>query len=48
MSALPPKADIVHDGDNVSFVPQADSCTAAIVTAAIAGNFEFLPAIGVG
>jgi hypothetical protein len=24
MSALPPKADIDHDGDNVHFVPQAD------------------------
>jgi hypothetical protein len=24
MSALPPKADIVHDGGNVRFVPKAD------------------------
>jgi hypothetical protein len=24
MSALPPKADIVHDGGNVCFVPIAD------------------------
>jgi hypothetical protein len=30
MSALPPKADIVPHGGNVRFVPQADSCTAAI------------------
>jgi hypothetical protein len=29
MSALPPKADIVHGGGNVRFVPKADSCTAA-------------------
>jgi hypothetical protein len=28
MSALPPKAHIVHGGENVRFVPQADSCTA--------------------
>jgi hypothetical protein len=31
MSALPPKADIVHGSGNVRFVPQADSCTAAIL-----------------
>jgi hypothetical protein len=24
MSALPPKADIVHDGGNVRFVPKAE------------------------
>jgi hypothetical protein len=29
MSALPPKADIVHGGGNVCFVPKADSRTAA-------------------
>ena len=28
MSALPPKADIVHGGGNVRFVPEADSCDA--------------------
>jgi hypothetical protein len=28
MSALPPKADIVHGSGNVRFVPKADSCTA--------------------
>jgi hypothetical protein len=30
MSALPPKADIAQHGDNVRFVPKADSCSAAI------------------
>jgi hypothetical protein len=29
MSALPPKADIVQQGGNVRFVPNADPCTAA-------------------
>jgi hypothetical protein len=27
MSALPPKADIDHDGGNVCFVPKADILT---------------------
>jgi hypothetical protein len=30
------------------FVPKADSCTAAMVTTAIAGNWKFSPAVGVG
>ena len=30
MSALPPKADIGPQSRDVSFVPKADSCTAAI------------------
>ena len=30
MSALPPKADIAQHGGDVRFVPEADSCTAAI------------------
>jgi hypothetical protein len=30
MSALPQKADIVRHGGNVRFVPEADSCSAAI------------------
>jgi len=30
MSALPPKADIGTQSRNVCFVPEADSCTAAI------------------
>jgi hypothetical protein len=29
MSALPPKADMDHQGNDVGFVPKADSCTAA-------------------
>jgi hypothetical protein len=29
MSALPPKADMVHHDRDVRFVPKADSCTAA-------------------
>jgi hypothetical protein len=28
MSALPPKADIIHHDCDVRFVPKADSCTA--------------------
>jgi hypothetical protein len=43
-----PKADIGTQSRNVRFVPKADSCTAAIVTAVIAGNCEFSPAVGVG
>ena len=31
MSALPPKADIVGRNDDVRFVSQADTCTAAIL-----------------
>jgi hypothetical protein len=34
MSALPPKADIVHGGGNVRFVPQADMVEAGAVGAA--------------
>jgi hypothetical protein len=32
MSAFGGKADIVQHGGNVRFVPQADSCTAAILS----------------
>jgi hypothetical protein len=32
MSALPPKADMVHHGYDVRFVPIADSCVAAYPT----------------
>src|SRR5215469_18541557 len=32
MSALPPKADIDQHGRHVRFVPEADSCTAAILS----------------
>jgi hypothetical protein len=32
MSALPPKADIAERNRDVRFVPQADSCTAAILS----------------
>jgi hypothetical protein len=32
MSALPPKADISQTSWDVRFVPQADSCTAAILS----------------
>jgi len=48
MSALPPKADIAERARRVRFVPKADSCTAAIVIAAIAGTDEFSAAIGAG
>jgi hypothetical protein len=48
MSALPPKADINERDRDVRFVPKADSCTAAMVTTAIAGNCEFSPAVGAG
>jgi hypothetical protein len=48
MSALPPKADIVDRNGDVSFVPKADSCTAAIDARAILGNCEFSPEGGVG
>ena len=48
MSALPPKADINGCIFDVCFVPKADSCTAAIVTTVIAGNWEFSPVVGVG
>jgi hypothetical protein len=40
MSALLPKADIGGRRLDVRFVPKADSCTAAIVTAVIAENYE--------
>jgi hypothetical protein len=48
MSALPPKADMVQHARDVRFVPKADSCAEAIVTAIIAGNCEFSPAVGAG
>jgi hypothetical protein len=32
MSALPPKADIVHGGGNVRFVPKADMVTLYSIT----------------
>ena len=48
MSALPPKADIAGRQLGLRFVPKEDSCTAAIVTTAIAGDWEFSPAVGVG
>ena len=40
MSALPPKADIDHDGDNVHFVPQADIAFGRY-------QFAFCTAVGV-
>jgi hypothetical protein len=48
MSALPPKADIRQRNWDVRFVPKAGSCTTALVTTAIAGNWEFSPAVVVG
>ena len=48
MSALPLKADIADGDRHVRFVPKADICTAAIVTATIGGNREFSATGGEG
>jgi hypothetical protein len=40
MSALPPKADIAGRRLNVRFVPEADSCTAAMDGAVIARKLQ--------
>jgi hypothetical protein len=41
-------ANMVQYDRDVRLVAKADSCTAAIVTTAIAGNSEFSPAVGAG
>ena len=48
MSALPLKADTDQHGCDVRFVPIADSYTAAIHVAAIAGIGEFSAEVGAG
>jgi hypothetical protein len=47
MSALSPKADIVHEGSDVRFVPKADSCTAGINARLRTGIAEFSPVVDV-
>ena len=48
MSALPPKADIAERDQHVRFVPEADSCTAAINARLRTGIAEFSPVVDVG
>ena len=46
MSALPPKADIVHDGGNVRFVPKADISRALHMIIAALGEDQKLECAG--